>query len=87
MYKGNIIIKQGRVHRQKNIICQDKSKFIFDKDVYCLAVADGAGSRKYAEIGAEIAINRCIKYITDEFDRLYNDDKVERTCQFIIDDI
>lgn len=87
MYKENVIVKQGRVHRQENISCQDKSKFVFENNIFCLAIADGAGSRKYAEIGAEIAVDRCTKYIVNEFDRLYEDDKDERICQFIIDDI
>lgn len=87
MYKENVIIKQGKTHRLENISCQDKSKFIFEKDIYCLAVADGAGSRKFAGIGAEIAVDRCIKYIISEFDRIYEDNNDERICQFIIDDI
>lgn len=77
----------GGMHRAMDICCQDKGGFINKNGVSVLAMADGAGSKFYADKGAEIAVDRGMRFISDEFDMLYNEDNHSRICKYIIEDI
>lgn len=86
-YYFEIITREGYVHRNMGICCQDKGKFINEKGVYALAMADGAGSKFYADRGAEIAAERGLKCIINNFDSLYNEGNICRASKCIIEEV
>lgn len=65
-------VLQGKSHVQTNTPCQDKIAFRRNTDLISIALADGAGSCVYSDIGAEIAVETTCKYLFKEFDRLIN---------------
>ncbi|MEJ1937040.1 protein phosphatase 2C domain-containing protein, partial [Nostoc sp. NIES-2111] len=46
----------GASHIKYGKLCQDYSNFCTVEDVIIGAVADGAGSAKYSQIGAELSV-------------------------------
>lgn len=62
----------GLSHIKKNVCCHDRFAYKKKNDVVCMSLADGAGSVKYPEIGAEIATNQVNKMVTEKFDGLFN---------------
>lgn len=62
---------QGRAHREKNIPCQDRVMSLSKKNITVLSLADGAGSAKHSDIGAEITIFEINQQISTLFDDLY----------------
>jgi hypothetical protein len=54
----------GTSHHEKQTSCQDYGKYCILNDVIVGAVADGAGSAKYSEIGASLAVNRVLAYFS-----------------------
>lgn len=54
----------GTSHLKRQMPCQDFGGYRFYQDVIVGAVADGAGSAKYAEIGAELAVKTALRYLT-----------------------
>jgi serine/threonine protein phosphatase PrpC len=55
----------GTSHEQQKIPCQDCGNYRIFNDVIVGAVADGAGSAKYSQIGAELAVETVIKCFAD----------------------
>lgn len=54
----------GTSHQKRQTPCQDyASYYCTDSDIFIGAVADGAGSAKYSNIGARIAVNDAIEFI------------------------
>lgn len=51
----------GTSHKHQKIPCQDFGHYRIFNDVIVGAVADGAGSAKYSEIGSELAVETVIK--------------------------
>ena len=54
----------GTSHQKLNMPCQDYEHYHIFNDVIVGAVADGAGSAKYSDIGAELAVETVIKYLS-----------------------
>lgn len=54
----------GTSHLKLNMPCQDYGDYRIFNDVIVGAVADGAGSAKYSDIGAKLAVETVIKYLS-----------------------
>ncbi|MEA5619428.1 PP2C family serine/threonine-protein phosphatase [Cronbergia sp. UHCC 0137] len=54
----------GTSHQVQKIPCQDCGYYRIFNDVIVGAVADGAGSAKYSQIGSELAIKTALKYLS-----------------------
>lgn len=54
----------GTSHLQQNMPCQDYGSYKVLNKVIVGAVADGAGSAKYADIGAKLAVDTVLEYFT-----------------------
>lgn len=51
----------GTSHKKRQMPCQDYGQYIIaTDDIIVGAVADGAGSAKYSDIGAELAVKTCL---------------------------
>ncbi len=55
----------GTSHQKQNMPCQDYGGCKILNDVIVGAVADGAGSAKYSDIGAKLAVKTALGYLTD----------------------
>ena len=55
----------GTSHQNQQMPCQDYGDCKILNDVIVGAVADGAGSVKYAEVGAKLAVKTVLEYFTD----------------------
>lgn len=62
----------GSSHVKDGTPCQDFIYSLTRGEVICIALADGAGSYKYSETGAEIACTAIANYLTLEFDRFFS---------------
>ena len=60
----------GISHQKLDLPCQDFADFRILDDVIIGAVADGAGSAKYSDIGAKLAVEVVLEYLT-EFSQLF----------------
>ncbi|BAU63988.1 hypothetical protein STA3757_13570 [Stanieria sp. NIES-3757] len=56
----------GTSHQKQEMPCQDYGSYKILDDVIIGAVADGAGSAKYADIGAKLAVKTALEAFTDE---------------------
>ena len=78
----------GRGHLKKNIPCQDRTFELINKHstgiFYGLSLADGAGSYKYSDIGAEIVTKEILTYLKANFSNLL---KVKSVSKKIIQHI
>ena len=50
----------GTSHQKRQIPCQDYGQYLIANDLVIGAVADGAGSARYAEVGAELAVKTAL---------------------------
>jgi len=66
---------QGRGHRSKKIPCQDRVYSIRKNSYASIALADGAGSCKHSEKGAEIVTREITKIIFRSFDTISRNQK------------
>ena len=78
---------QGRGHLKYNVPCQDKTFKLFfpKKDFYSVALADGAGSYKYSDIGAEFITKKVLYYLNSKFKYLFKYKKPELTLLSFIE--
>jgi hypothetical protein len=53
----------GTSHQQRNVVCQDYGDFVAIGDIIVGAVADGAGSAKYSDIGSHLAVNSALSHL------------------------
>ncbi|MBD2777610.1 protein phosphatase 2C domain-containing protein [Iningainema tapete] len=53
----------GISHKKQQIPCQDYGEYRILKNVIVGAVADGAGSAKFADIGAKLAVKTALSYL------------------------
>ena len=64
----------GRGHLSKNIPCQDRTFEMVDKHstgvFYGLSLADGAGSYKFSDVGAELVTKEILLYLKSNFSTL-----------------
>lgn len=61
----------GRSHVQSSTPCQDYVSSRQGRDIACIALADGAGSRARSEFGAEVAVKATIRFVCKHFDMLW----------------
>lgn len=54
----------GTSHLKQQIPCQDYGSYKILNDVIIGAVADGAGSAEYADVGAKLAVKTALEYLT-----------------------
>ena len=52
----------GTSHQKQQLHCQDFAGYCILDDVIIGAVADGAGSAKYSDIGAELTVEAVLEY-------------------------
>lgn len=62
----------GSSHVKNGTPCQDYIHSRTREHIICIALADGAGSYKYSETGAEIACTTITNYLTKDFDRFFS---------------
>ena len=54
----------GTSHQQLNLPCQDYGRYLLlDGNILIGAIADGAGSAKYAEIGAKTTVDESLRFL------------------------
>jgi serine/threonine protein phosphatase PrpC len=79
----------GKGHITKNIPCQDRTaKLVRKKNgitFYGLALADGAGSYKYSDIGAEYIISKVLNFIHLRFTKLFKKDDLNKVITAYIE--
>lgn len=60
---------RGLSHENSGQVCQDTSRFqVLIGDVLVAAIADGAGSADYGDIGSDIATEAAIDYVVRSYD-------------------
>ena len=59
---------QGIGHVENNEPCQDRAIHIHDEDLHGIVLADGAGSCRLSEKGAELVVQAFSQYSKDKFD-------------------
>lgn len=62
----------GRGHRGSSTPCQDAVTVKVIGNIGCIALADGAGSRKHSDRGAQICVDSVVSYLAKQFDRLFD---------------
>lgn len=77
---------QGRGHLIKNIPCQDKVFSINENSFSIIALADGAGSCKYSDKGAEIVTKKVSQIFKTNFNKL-NRQEIEKLQKYIISNL
>lgn len=55
----------GTSHQKQQMPCQDYGGYKVVNDLIVGAVADGAGSAKYADVGAKLAVDTALEYLMD----------------------
>lgn len=60
----------GISHQKQQLPCQDFADYCILDDVIIGAIADGAGSAKYSDIGAKLAVEAVLEYFTEFSQRL-----------------
>ena len=67
----------GLSHEERNIVCQDKVSFFEDQLIKSISLADGAGSCKNSDLGAEKITKIISEVSVKSFDKLYHSDEKE----------
>ncbi|MEH2413052.1 PP2C family serine/threonine-protein phosphatase [Nostoc sp.] len=68
----------GTSHQNQEIPCQDYGRYLIFNDVIIVgAVADGAGSAKYSDIGAKLAVETVLKCFSDIHESPQNEEESE----------
>lgn len=72
----------GRGHHLNNVSCQDRTFELIKSHstgtFYGLALADGAGSCKYSDVGAEIITEKTLSFIKSNFSYLFRSNKISQ---------
>ncbi len=70
---------QGGKHKLNSQPCEDRTFSFSDNGVHAIALADGAGSKKYTHSaqGAECITKVITEFFCNNFDKLYNNDNKE----------
>lgn len=61
----------GRTHVASSTPCQDFAGARQSAGMACVALADGAGSRKRSDVGAEAVVKVMLRMLPEQFDALY----------------
>lgn len=72
---GALII--GSSHIKNETPCQDYIYSLTRNETTCIALADGAGSYKYSDVGAKISCVAITEYLTSEFDYFFSMSSLE----------
>lgn len=72
MWKTISYEARGKSHIKSGVVCQDKTYKLCDGDYSSVALADGAGSAKFSQFGAEVACKTICEYVNQYFDELYS---------------
>lgn len=79
----------GRGHYLNNVSCQDRTFELIKSHstgtFYGLALADGAGSCKYSDLGAEIITEKILSFIKSNFSSLFRSNKISQDLLDYID--
>ena len=80
------VTRTGNKHIARNTPCEDSSLAGQSCGVTAVVVADGAGSKKYthARFGSEAACKKIFELITEHFDQLYNENRLQAVKSLII---
>lgn len=62
----------GTRHQQQGLPCQDFGAHWIGDEVVVGAIADGAGSAKYADVGAQLAVTTLVEYLKASNQWLYS---------------
>jgi hypothetical protein len=75
---------QGLSHQQEQLVCQDRVNYYEHDHIKAIALADGAGSYKYSEHGAEYISDIICKFFNANFYSLYeNENRIFEIEKFI----
>lgn len=71
------VTMMGNKHKSRGVPCEDSSVAIEKNGVYCVVVADGAGSKQYthAKLGSKSACDSISNLLCDHFDALYDENR------------
>lgn len=72
MWRVSSYETQGSSHQKHNTPCQDKTWNQTNGEVYVAALADGAGSAKYSQYGADCVTRSVSAYLIDRYDDIIN---------------
>ncbi len=61
----------GRSHVRDGSRCQDAVAVLSRRGAACIAVADGAGSKKRSGVGAQVASEKVVAVVLNDFERIY----------------
>lgn len=67
----------GSSHIKNHTPCQDFIYSLAKGEVVCIALADGAGSCKHSDIGAEISCIAISEHLTSDFERFFSMSSLE----------
>jgi Serine/threonine protein phosphatase len=76
----------GTVHIDRGIPCQDASDWYVDEHLACIAVADGAGSRRRSERGSTVAVHAATMLARRLFDPAAQEDH-EALIRHLVDGV
>ncbi|XYI04060.1 PP2C family serine/threonine-protein phosphatase [Sorangium sp. So ce1128] len=74
----------GRLHEKSGVPCQDAVAISAPGKITVIALADGAGSARHADAGAQLAVAETVKHVSERFDALWDMD-VDRARAEIVD--
>lgn len=78
---------QGKSHVKSGVVCQDKTYKVNSGDFSAVALADGAGSAKYSQYGADVACKTICEFVEQNFDSIYEMNNALDAKKAIIDTI
>ncbi len=78
--------QQGARHKAKNQPCEDRTCSLSKNGVTVIALADGAGSKKYTHSadGAECVTNTISKFFCNNFDKFYEKEDTDELCSVVM---
>lgn len=74
---------RGRGHEKNGLPCQDRTLTIHRNGVTVIALADGAGSAKHSEIGAQTTVIAVSNLLAEQFTRLIQNNSGAQVKQLI----
>ena len=82
-WHGAAAYAQGQGHAQAGEPCQDYAAFASSNDVYVVCLADGAGTRRQSQHGAQAIVEGTTRYLTHCFDRLFSMEDKEKVAHIV----
>ena len=70
-YKVSTAVRTGRQHESRGLPCQDRTAVWREDGTVCAALADGAGSRRDSQVGADCVTSHIARLLCREFDGLW----------------